>query len=143
MLIFVLVGLLKKNTDCKRFLKSLRASNPNKLVFSHLNINSIRNKLEMLSDRIKLKAKYTVWKWKVPVFWFFLVRIFPHLNWIRRDTKYTPFISNTFISNARLKLAKNQADTYQHPEVELLLFENYSHPSSTLSSKNNRTYFIR
>ena len=35
-------------------------------------------------------------------------------------------MSNTFISNARLKLAKNQATTKQHPETEILLFENYS-----------------
>ena len=34
------------------------------------------------------------------------------------------FISNTFISNARLKLAKNQLNAKQHPETELLLFEN-------------------
>ena len=39
-----------------------------------------------------------------------------------------------------MKLAKNQANAKQHPEAELLLFENYSHSSSTLSSKNNRTY---
>ena len=50
------------------------------------------------------------------------------------------FISNNFISNARLKLAKNQAHVKQHPEAELWLFENYSHSLSTLSSKNNRTY---
>ena len=49
------------------------------------------------------------------------------------------FISNTFISNARLKLAENQANATQHPETEFLLFENYSHSSSTLSFKNNRT----
>ena len=48
------------------------------------------------------------------------------------------FISNTFISNARLKLAKHQAKAKQHPEAELLIFENYSLLSSTLSSKNNR-----
>ena len=49
---------------------------------------------------------------------------------------YTPFyISKIFISNARLKLAKNQADAKQHSEAELWLFENYSHSSSTLSSK--------
>ena len=29
------------------------------------------------------------------------------------------FISNTFISNVRLKLATNQANAKQHPEVEL------------------------
>ena len=50
------------------------------------------------------------------------------------------FISSTFISNARLKLAKNQAKAKQHPEAELLLFENYSLSSSTLSSKYNRGY---
>ena len=53
---------------------------------------------------------------------------------------YTFFISNTFISNAELKLANNQGNAKQHPETELLLFENCSHSSSTLSSKNNRTY---
>ena len=31
------------------------------------------------------------------------------------------FISNTFISNARLKLAKNEANAKQHSEAELLL----------------------
>ena len=36
------------------------------------------------------------------------------------------FISNIFISNAKLKLANNQAKARQHPEDELLLFENYS-----------------
>ena len=50
------------------------------------------------------------------------------------------YISNTFISNVRLKLAKNQADAKQHPEAELLLFENYLHSSSTLSSKNSRSF---
>ena len=46
------------------------------------------------------------------------------------------FISNPFISNARMRLANNQANAKQHPEVEhLLLFENYSYSSSTLSSK--------
>ena len=47
--------------------------------------------------------------------------------------------SNNFISNARLKMAKNQANAKQQHEAELLLFENYSHSSFTLSSKNNRT----
>ena len=45
------------------------------------------------------------------------------------------FISSTFISNTRLHLAKNQANTKQHLEAKLLLFENYSLSSSTLSSK--------
>ena len=33
------------------------------------------------------------------------------------------FIINTFISNARLKLAKSQANAKQNPEAELLVFE--------------------
>ena len=39
-----------------------------------------------------------------------------------------------------LKLAKSQRNTKQHLEVELMLFENYSHSSSTYSSKINRAY---
>ena len=35
------------------------------------------------------------------------------------------FISNNFISNIRLKLAKNQTKSREHPEAELLLFEKY------------------
>ena len=50
------------------------------------------------------------------------------------------FISITFISNARLKLAKNQANAKQHPEAELLLFENSSVSSFMLSSKINMRY---
>ena len=48
-----------------------------------------------------------------------------------------------FISNKQRQAKigkKNQANAKQHPEGEILLFENYSHSSSTLSSKNNRTY---
>ena len=57
------------------------------------------------------------------------------------ENVYTLFcISNSFISNARLKLAKNQANAKQHHEAELLQFENYSHSSSTLLSKNNMAY---
>ena len=50
------------------------------------------------------------------------------------------FISNTFKSNASLKLAKSQVTSKEHPEIELLLLENYSHSSSTLSSMKNRVY---
>ena len=49
---------------------------------------------------------------------------------------YVFFVSNTFISNARLKLAKNQANAKQNPGAKLLLFENYAHSSS----KYSRTY---
>ena len=51
---------------------------------------------------------------------------------------HASFINHTFISNARLKLAKIQAKAKQQPEVELFLFQNYLLSSSTLSYKNNR-----
>ena len=47
------------------------------------------------------------------------------------------FLSNTFISNAMVKLVKNQAKAEQHPEAKLLLFENYLISLSKLSSTNN------
>ena len=54
--------------------------------------------------------------------------------------KHTLYIRNIYISNTKLKLAKNQAKAKQHSEADLLLFENYSLSSFTLSSKNNRRY---
>ena len=59
---------------------------------------------------------------------------------MRNESTSSAHFFSTFISNARLKLVKNQANTKQHPEAELLLYENYSHSPSTLSSKNNRRY---
>ena len=41
--------------------------------------------------------------------------------YLETSKRYTLFlISNIFISNAKLKLAKNQAKAKQHSEVELL-----------------------
>ena len=48
-------------------------------------------------------------------------------------------ISNTFITNFWQKMAKN-SNAKQHHEAEFLLFENYSHTSSSLSFKNKRIY---
>ena len=46
--------------------------------------------------------------------------------------RYTAlFISNTFIRNTRLKLAKNQKNTKKHPQAE-------SHSSCTVSSKKTK-----
>ena len=60
-----------------------------------------------------------------------------HVCNVEMYTDYTRFfINNIFISNSRLKLAKNEANAKQDPEAELKLFESYSHFSSTLSSKN-------
>ena len=38
-------------------------------------------------------------------------------------------------------MQKNQANAKQHSVAELLALENYSHSSSTLPTKNNRTYY--
>ena len=50
------------------------------------------------------------------------------------------FISNTYLSNARLILTKIQAISKKHPGAKLLLFENYSLCSFMLPSKNKRKY---
>ena len=39
----------------------------------------------------------------------------------------TCFTSNAFIFSARMKFVKNLRNGKQHPQAELLLFENYSH----------------
>ena len=43
-------------SDCNNTLKSLRKDNLNKLIFAHLNINSIRNQSELLSQQIEGNA---------------------------------------------------------------------------------------
>ena len=50
------------------------------------------------------------------------------------------FLEATLLSNASLKLAKTQAKPKYHPDAELLLSENYSLCSPTLSYKSNRRY---
>ena len=49
-------------------------------------------------------------------------------------------ISNTFISNARLKLATNQANTKQHAEPELLSYEDFHIIDPRYHPKSKRTY---
>ena len=49
------------------------------------------------------------------------------------DKLHAFFISNTFISNTRLKLSENQAKANQQPEAKHLLFENCSLSSPMLS----------
>ena len=63
-----------------------------------------------------------------------------YILYIYKVTTCTIFISNTFISNARLKLAKSQAKSKQHRQAELLLFENYLLSLSMLSPKYNGRY---
>ena len=72
--------------------------------------------------------------WKINESWFSVFSRFSNML----HTLFL-YISSTFESNTRLKLTKNQARAKQHPEAELLLFENYLLSSSMLSSKNNRT----
>ena len=40
-------------SDAKKTLKNIRISNINKLIFGHLNINSLRNKFDLLCEQIK------------------------------------------------------------------------------------------
>ena len=65
-------------------------------------------------------------------------------NFVSRNVHFvkTILFTNTrsFIKKARLEMSKNQAKAKQHLEVELLLFESFSLPSSTLSSKHNKWY---
>ena len=56
---------------------------------------------------------------------------------IRTSFKTRFFYQQHFISNARLKLAKNHANAKQNPETELCLFKDHSRSSYKLSSKNN------
>ena len=43
----------QKIIDCKSTLKTIRDDNLNKVIFAHLNINSIRNKFEELISQVK------------------------------------------------------------------------------------------
>ena len=94
--------------------------------------------------RVKVRSKTNFPTLRTPapteLFYFSIIlKRLPRFSSFQIFFEYTLFfISNTFIRNARLKLAKNQANAKQHPEAELLLFENYSHSLSMLSSKNNR-----
>ena len=49
------------------------------------------------------------------------------------------FYRQHFYRQHQAETGKN-LNAKQHPEAELLLFENYSHSSSMFSSKNNRTH---
>ena len=54
-----------------------------------------------------------------------------------KDLSHAFFVSNTFISPTKLNLEKKLSKAMQHSETELLLFQNYSLPSSMLPSKTN------
>ena len=41
------------NSDVRKSLKNIHISNLNKLIFGHLNINSLRNKFDLFSEQIK------------------------------------------------------------------------------------------
>ena len=53
------------------------------------------------------------------------------------------FDKQHFYKPHQAETGKNQANAKQHPEAELLLFENYSHSSSMLLSKNKSTCSIK
>ena len=41
------------HSDVKKSLKNIRNTNINKLIFGHLNINSLKNKFDILSEQVK------------------------------------------------------------------------------------------
>ena len=41
-------------SDVKKALKDIRISNMNKLIFGHMNINSLRNKSDLSSEQVKV-----------------------------------------------------------------------------------------
>ena len=59
---------------------------------------------------------------------------------LQKTRYYTLFYKQHLHKQRQAELAKNQANAKQHPDAKLLLYENHSHSSSTLSPKNNRTY---
>ena len=60
---------------------------------------------------------------------------------ILQKTRYsTLFYKQHLYKQRQAELAKNQANAKQHPDAKLLLYENYSHSSSTLLPKYTRTY---
>ena len=46
-------NLVQAKENCQSILKSLRKDNLGKLIFAHLNINSVTNKFDYLSEQIK------------------------------------------------------------------------------------------
>ena len=112
--------------------------------FSFMNVSSLRPPATLLKKRL--------WHRCFPVNFVKYLRtpfFTEHLRWLLLhviiklfscNTSIGMTISNTFTSNARLKLAKNQALAKQHLEAELLLFENYLLSSSNIVSNNNNRY---
>ena len=50
----------KTYSDCNSKLKDMRSDNINKLLFAHLNINSIRNKFEIQAQQVKEKTNISM-----------------------------------------------------------------------------------
>ena len=48
-----LVILLFFQSDVKKSLKNIRISKINKMIFGHLNVNSLRNKFDILNEQVK------------------------------------------------------------------------------------------
>ena len=60
-------------------------------------LSFLRHKIllrEKGQKKVILGTSVHITAWKVSVFGVILVRIFPHLDWIRRDTEYLPVFSS-------------------------------------------------
>ena len=63
-------------------------------------------------------------------------------DWARVNSMiYTLFYKQHFYKQHQAEIRKKSSESYTNPEVELLLFENYSLSSSMLLSKTNMRYF--
>ena len=74
--------------------------------------------------------------WKVSVFWVFLVRIFPHSDWIRRDTEYLSVFLSLFSANAAKYGPENAVKTETIFQLKHLAWfsKNYNYYTPTPSS---------
>ena len=73
-----------------------------------------------------------------PIFEF--TRKVPLFRLLEKSVHIHAFLYKQHFYKQRQAEIGKKSNAKQHPETERLLFENYSQSSSTLSSKNNRTY---
>ena len=86
---------------------------------------------EHISAALKESYKKTT-TWKVSIFGVFLVRIFPHLDWIRRDTSYLPALSpnaGKILRSLRIQSECGKMRTRKYPTTDTFHAVNYLLPN--------------
>ena len=117
-------------------MKNLRRCTP--YCFSYCYGCVILNRIEIFDHKQYLnEAEWTIYRLQLKTFSGYFAEIYQEdlffsqlylmqmwddvRNLSPSNARFFFFESNAFISNSRLKLAKNQANARQHPEVELYL----------------------